>query len=63
MLKRHVNTLKKFHEDESGDIVQTAIIIGVLALIAIAALTILRDPIRNAFNNIKSAVEDAGTTQ
>lgn len=63
MLKRHVSTLKKFHQDESGDIVQTAIIIGVLALIAIAALTILRDPIRNAFNNIKSAVEDAGTMQ
>lgn len=62
-MRRLLEAVKAFHQDEKGDIVQTAIIIGVLALIAVAALTMLRQPIKNAFNNIKAAVEDAGTTQ
>lgn len=63
-MRNLVNKIKAFHNDERGaDIVQTAIIIGVLALVAIAALTILRQPIINAFNNIRDAILDAGTKQ
>lgn len=58
-----IQSILTFHRDENGDIVQTAIIIGVLALVAIAALTLLRQPIRTAFDNIRGAVEDAGTLQ
>lgn len=61
MLKNFVEKIKRFHKDEGGDIVQTAIIIGVLALVAIAALTILREPIETAFKNIRDSVVDAGT--
>lgn len=63
MLRNLIEKAKMFHQDENGDIVQTAIIIGVLALVGIAALTILRQPILNAFRNIRDAINDAGTKQ
>lgn len=62
MLKKIYNKVVVFHKDESGDIVQTAIILGILALLAFFVLNMLREPIKNVFNNIKTQITDAGKT-
>lgn len=46
--------IKKFHNDENGDIVQTAIVIGVLAVIAAVALFAMRPTLENIFQNIQN---------
>jgi Flp pilus assembly pilin Flp len=55
--------IKRFHRGEDGDIVQTAIIIGVLALIAIAVLTPLRGALQQGFNNIRQAIVEGTQAQ
>lgn len=50
-----------FFKNERGDIVQTTIIIGVLAILAFFVLGSLRKPITDTFTNIKSAIEGSGT--
>lgn len=62
MLKGYVKgyvKVKDFFNDERGDIVQTSVIIGILAILAIAVLTMLKAPITNIFNAIKSGLEGA----
>ena len=48
--------VKEFLNNERGDIVQTAVIIGILAILAIAVLTMLKAPITSVFNKIKDAL-------
>lgn len=50
--------IKKFHQDENGDIVQTAIIIGVLAVIAGVALFAMRPTLQNIFQNIQQQLDN-----
>ncbi|MBO8160672.1 MAG: hypothetical protein H0Z24_03465 [Thermosipho sp. (in: Bacteria)] len=45
MLKK----IKKFHMDESGDIMQTGIIVGMFATIAVGALYFLGPKIKQMF--------------
>lgn len=52
-------SIKSMMKEERGDIVQTSVIIGILAILAIAVLTMLRDPITNVFNSIKDGLVDA----
>ena len=47
-----------FLKNERGDIVQTSIIIGILAILAFAVLVLLRDPITGVFDRIKEQLED-----
>lgn len=55
-----VNTkVNTFLNDEKGDIVQTSVIIGILAILSIAVLTMLKTPITNVFNSIKTGLEGA----
>lgn len=51
--------LREMMEDKRGDIVQTSVIIGILAILSIAVLTMMRTPITNVFNKIKSGLEGA----
>lgn len=51
--------VKSFIKDEKGDIVQTSVIIGILAILAIVVLTTLKEPITNVFNKIKEGLESA----
>lgn len=55
--------IKPFLQNERGDIVQTTIIIAILALLAFFVLSNLRGPIKDAFSNIEEQLEDAGTKQ
>lgn len=62
MLKGYVKgyvKVKNLINDEKGDIVQTSVIIGILAILAIAVLTMLRGPITDIFNKIKEGLESA----
>lgn len=47
-----------FLKNEKGDIVQTSIIIGILAILAFAVLVLLREPISDVFDRIKEQLED-----
>lgn len=53
--------IKAFHRDDSGDIVQTGIIIGLFAAIAVAAIVFLRPIIGDMFNSIGGELDKAGT--
>lgn len=62
MIKGYVKVISKVKEvlsNERGDIVQTSVIIGILAILAIAVLTMLKTPITNVFNSIKAGLEGA----
>ena len=48
-MKGILENLKNFHEDEQGDIVQTGIIIGILAALAIGGLAYLGPKIKKMF--------------
>lgn len=48
--------VKGFMSDEKGDIVQTSVILGILAILAIAVLTLLKAPITAVFNKIVTAL-------
>lgn len=58
ILKRYCS-FKSMMAEERGDIVQTSIIIGILAILAIGVLTMLRDPIRDVFDSVKAGLVDA----
>lgn len=49
--------VKPFFKDERGDITQTGFIIAFFIVVAAAAFTILKDPILNLFNKIKTTLE------
>lgn len=48
-MKNILTTLRSFHEDEQGDIVQTGIIIGILAALAIGGFKFLGPKIKDMF--------------
>lgn len=48
--------IKNLYKDESGDIVQTSVIIGILVVLAVAALTLLRQPITSLFNRLTNSI-------
>ncbi len=49
--------VKTFITDERGDIVQTAVIMGILAILAFVVLTMLREPITNVFSKIRDNLQ------
>lgn len=50
MLKNIIAEIKKFHKDDAGDIVQTAIITAVLAVLAVGGYTFLAPKVKSLFN-------------
>ncbi len=63
MLKNAIEDLKRFHNNEDGDIVQTAIIIGIFAVLAIGALVFLGPKVKAMFDRAgESLDEGAGFT-
>jgi len=48
-MKRIIKKIKQFHNDEQGDIVQTGIIIGILAVVAVGALVFIGPKIKTMF--------------
>lgn len=59
MFKNALKELKKFHQDENGDIVQTGVIMGVLAVVALGAMMFLKDPIKRLFTRAGDVIDDA----
>jgi|GEM_PF-3727413 len=59
MMETIKNRIVAFHKDEEGgDIVQTAIIIGVFAIIAIGAITFIGPRVREMFDSAGDALEE-----
>lgn len=52
------DTVMPFLRNERGDIVQTGIIIGILAILAFVVLSMLREPIRGVFDRIKEHLDN-----
>lgn len=52
------DTVMPFLRNERGDIVQTGIIIGILAILAFVVLSMLREPIRGVFDRIYKQLND-----
>lgn len=52
------DTVMPFLRNERGDIVQTGIIIGILAILAFIVLSMLREPIRGVFDRIKEQLDN-----
>lgn len=48
-----------FHKDEQGDIVQTGIVLGILAVLALGAMMFLRAPIERLFTRAGSEIDNA----
>jgi len=53
---RTLESIKKLYKDESGDIVQTSVIIGILVVLAVGALTLLRQPITSLFQRLTTNI-------
>lgn len=51
--------IKKFHKDESGDIVQTGIIIALFAVVAVGAVMFLGNKVTALFNKTGSEIDKA----
>jgi len=54
--------VKNFHEDEQGDIVQTGIIIGIFAVLAVGALYFLQPKIKGMFDKAGDELDKANDT-
>lgn len=52
------DTVMPFLRNERGDIVQTGIIIGILAILAFVVLSMLREPIRGVFDRIEEQLDN-----
>ena len=52
------DTVMPFLRNERGDIVQTGIIIGILAILAFVVLSMLREPIKGVFDRIKEQLDN-----
>ena len=61
MIENVKKEIKKFHENESGDIVQTGIILGILAVLAVGALTFLKPYIKGMFEKAADTLDNAGS--
>jgi len=58
-MKKALLMLKRFHKDESGDIVQTGIIMAILAALAVGALVFLGPKIKDMFTKTGGELDDA----
>ena len=55
-----VNTLRSFVRDEKGqDLIEYALLVGLVSLVAVAALTLTGTNVNTIFNNIASALGKA----
>ena len=61
-MKRLIAKVKKFHKNERGDIVQTGIIIGILAVVAVGAMVFIGPKIKTMFTSGGNAL-DQGSQQ
>lgn len=57
-MRKIYEDLKRFHENEDGDIVQTGIIIGIFAVIAVGALVFLGPKIKAMFDKAGDALDE-----
>lgn len=57
-MKNLIEKVKKFNNDESGDIVQTCLIIGILAVIALGGLKFISPKIKQLFDKGGAALDD-----
>jgi pilus assembly protein Flp/PilA len=56
-----LNTLRNLHNDESGqDLIEYALIAGLIALAAVTTMGSLGSAINKAFSNITSTLNSAG---
>lgn len=51
-----------FHKDENGDIMQTGIIMGILAVVAVGALVFLGPKIKAMFDKAGGALDQGNAT-
>lgn len=58
MLKRTLKEIRKFHNDENGDIVQTSIIIGIFAIVAVGALVFVGPKVKAMFDRAGDSLDD-----
>ena len=61
-MRKIITEIKKFHEDEQGDIVQTGIIIGIMAVISVGALVFLGPKIKSMFDKAGGALDQGNAT-
>ena len=57
-MKKAFISIKRFHENEDGDIVQTSIIIGIFAVIAIGALIFLGPKVKAMFDRAGESLDE-----
>lgn len=50
MIKDFVKAIRNFHRDDSGDVVQTAILVAVFSVLAIGGYMFLAPMVKNLFN-------------
>ena len=60
-MKELIKKILQFHNDEDGDIVQTAIIIGIFAVIAIGALQFVGPKVKEMFNRAGESLDDGAS--
>lgn len=60
-MKNIIKKIKQFHNDEQGDIVQTGIIIGILAVVAVGALVFLQPKIKQMFTKGGDALDQGNS--
>ena len=61
-MKRLIAKVIQFHKNERGDIVQTGIIIGILAVVAVGAMVFIGPKIKTMFTKGGGAL-DQGASQ
>jgi len=61
-MKRVIKQVVKFHNDENGDITQTGIIMGILAVVAVGALVFIGPKIKAMFTKGGNALDQGEAT-
>lgn len=61
-MKNIFRKFMEFHNNERGDIVQTGIILGILAVVAVGALLFLQPKIKAMFNKTGDALDQGNAT-
>ncbi|MHB1418663.1 MAG: hypothetical protein ACYCX4_03610 [Bacillota bacterium] len=59
MFQKTVKKARAFHKDENGDILQVAIVMGILAVIAVGGLVFLKPKITDMFNKTGGEIDTA----
>ncbi|MHB1127898.1 MAG: hypothetical protein ACYC2T_13265 [Bacillota bacterium] len=63
MFRKVGRKITAFHRDERGDLLQTAIIMGILGALAVGALYLLGPKIKQMFQNTGGELDTAITQQ